>query len=503
MRPDTAKLMKGDEMEAVSVDSLHVGDIIMVVPGERIAVDGSVFKGESTLDTSPITGESLPHNVVPGDKVISGCINLSDTIYITVETEFDESTVSRVVKLVEEAENKKGKTERLITDFCRIYTPIVFAAALIIGIAVPLIGGLSFPVWIHRALVLLVVSCPCAIVISVPLTYFAGIGGASRRGILFKNANSIDATAKLTAVFFDKTGTLTTGHFSVTNVEPVRISRDELLYLASHAEAFSTHPIARSIIEYSGVQVESSRIISSHEEKGKGCIAKLGSGQEIAAGNIELMESFGVQDILESTAATSVYVAVDKTYVGRIDLEDTVKDDAAEAVSELRRLGVANIALMTGDNALSATKAGKAVDITEIYSDCLPQDKSERLEYILNTKEDDDMIAFAGDGINDVPVLALADVGIAMGGLGSDSAIEISDVVIMNDKPSLVPEAMRISQKVRRIATQNISFALGVKTLAMVLGACGLASMWMAVFADVGVALLAILNAMRAFLKSN
>ena len=502
MRPDKAKLMlSGGEMKEVPVEELRSGDVIMVVPGERIASDGVVERGESELDTSAVTGESMPRSCAAGTEVLSGCINLSDTLMVRVTTDYDNSTVSRIVKLVEDAEKKKGKTELLIARFCRIYTPVVFAAALVIGLLVPLIGGLGFGIWIHRALVLLVVSCPCAIVISVPLTYFAGIGGASKNGILFKNANAVDAAAGLTSVFFDKTGTMTTGKFSVSGVEPVRISRDELLYLAACAEASSTHPIARSIRECYGAEIEPGRILSHHEEKGKGSVVALSDGQTVAAGNIELMESLGVKGDFHDSGSTSVHVAVGETYVGRIDLSDTIKDGAADAVRQLRALGVDNIALMTGDNALAATRVGKAVGISEIYSDCLPQDKAERLEYVLNTQEKDDKLAFVGDGINDVPVLALADVGIAMGGLGSDAAIDTADIVLMTDEPVKVPEAVRASRRIRKLCAENIGFALGVKTLAMVLGVCGIATMWMAVFADVGVALLAIANSMRAFIK--
>ncbi len=497
MRPDTVTLLKDGETEEVRTETVTAGSLFVVPPGGRISLDGEIVRGETSVDTSPITGESLPIECGVGDKVTSGCINISDTIVVKASVSYYDSTMAHVMRLVENAETQKGKTESFITRFCNLYTPLVFLAAIIVGGLVPWIGGLDFKDWIHRALVLLVASCPCALIISIPIAYFAGIGGASKKGILFKNANTIDGTANLTSVIYDKTGTLTNGRFEVVNIEPVRISKDELLYLAALAEAFSTHPLAKSICRYYGKQIDTERIANHKEERGRGSVVRLVTGETIIAGNAEFMDAVGASYTSAPEGATSVYVAVGKTCVGRIDLSDQVKDSSAIAVSELRSMGIANVAMMTGDNALSAMRTGRELDISEIYSDCLPQDKVERVEYLKKLQKKGETLAFVGDGINDVPVIAAADVGVSMGAMGSEAAIEAADIVIMTDEPVKVAEALKISKKIKRIIYMNVAVVMAVKILVMILGVCGIAPVWLAVFADSGLALLAVLNSIR------
>lgn len=496
IRPDYANLQTENGLRRVDPQQVRPGEWVVVKAGEKIPLDGRVLEGDTTLDTAALTGEPLPREVRPGDEVISGCVNLSGVITVEVSKEFGESTVSKILDLVENSAGKKAKAEHFITRFARIYTPVVVICAVLLAIVPPLfLGGWSG--WIERGLIFLVISCPCALVISIPMSFFGGIGGASKKGILVKGGNYLEALARTGIVVFDKTGTLTKGSFTVTAVHPDRISREELLELAALAEGFSDHPISRSLKKAYGRRIDEERIANVREIAGRG-IESYVDGRRVCAGNGRLMEQEGVAWRECHRAGTVVHVAIDGLYAGHIVISDEIKPDAAQAISALRQGGVRKVVMLTGDAPSAAEQVGKALALDEVQAGLLPGDKVERVESLLCQKTGKETLAFVGDGINDAPVLSRADIGIAMGGMGSDAAIEAADIVLMDDQPSKIAEAVSISRKTLRIVKENIMFAIGVKILVLLLGAAGLANMWAAVFADVGVSVLAILNASRA-----
>ena len=495
IRPDYANLERDGKAEKVDPDEVAVGDVIVVKPGERVPLDGVVLEGHSTLDTAALTGESLPRPVREGDDVISGCVNQSGLLRVRVTKEFGESTVAKILDLVENASSKKARAENFITKFARVYTPCVVVAAVLLAVVPSLITG-DWSQW-TRALIFLVVSCPCALVISVPLSFFGGIGGASRNGILVKGGSYLETLAQTEIVVFDKTGTLTRGVFNVTAIHPDKISEAELLELAAYAESYSDHPISRSILEAYDKRVDTARIGTVEELAGRGVRAVI-DGRTVCVGNSKLMDELGVKWHPCHHVGTTVHVEVDGLYAGHLVISDEVKPDAAEAIRKIKELGVKKTVMLTGDAAAVGERVGKELGLDEVHAQLLPADKVERVEALLKEKSAKGTLAFVGDGINDAPVLSRADVGIAMGGMGSDAAIEAADVVFMDDKPSKLADAIRIARKTCAIVRQNVVFALAVKLLVMVLGAFGVATMWEAVFADVGVSVIAILNAMRA-----
>ena len=495
IRPDYANLERDGKAEKVDPDEVAVGDVIVVKPGERVPLDGVVLEGHSTLDTAALTGESLPRPVREGDDVISGCVNQSGLLRVRVTKEFGESTVAKILDLVENASSKKARAENFITKFARVYTPCVVIAAVLLAVVPSLITG-DWSQW-TRALIFLVVSCPCALVISVPLSFFGGIGGASRNGILVKGGSYLETLAQTEIVVFDKTGTLTRGVFNVTAIHPDKISEAELLELAAYAESYSDHPISRSILEAYDKRVDTARIGTVEELAGRGVRAVI-DGRTVCVGNSKLMDELGVKWHPCHHVGTTVHVEVDGLYAGHLVISDEVKPDAAEAIRKIKELGVKKTVMLTGDAAAVGERVGKELGLDEVHAQLLPADKVERVEALLKEKSAKGTLAFVGDGINDAPVLSRADVGIAMGGMGSDAAIEAADVVFMDDKPSKLADAIRIARKTCAIVRQNVVFALAVKLLVMVLGAFGVATMWEAVFADVGVSVIAILNAMRA-----
>ena len=497
IRPDYANVVRDGKETRVEPDEVLVGDVILVKPGERIPLDGIVLEGSSTLDTSALTGESMPRETGAGAEVISGCINQTGTLRIRVSRPYGESTVSKILDLVENASSKKSKSEAFITRFARYYTPSVVAAAALLAILPPLITGQAFAPWIHRALTFLVISCPCALVISVPLSFFGGIGGASKCGVLIKGSNYLEALAKAETVVFDKTGTLTKGSFAVTRCYPRGITGERLLELAACAEKDSNHPISRSIVRAYRKNTEQFTVSDVQEIPGHG-ISVTQNGKNVLAGNAKLMKSRKITFQPVKEAGTVVYVAEDGKYRGAVLIEDEIKEDAAFAVSELKKAGVQKTVMLTGDTKAVGEKVAGKLGLDLVYTELLPADKVAHMEELLARTSEKGRLAFVGDGINDAPVLARADIGIAMGGLGSDAAIEAADIVIMTDEPSKIAAAMRISRKTLAIVRQNIVFALGVKAVVLLLGALGIASMWAAVFADVGVAVIAILNAVRA-----
>ena len=499
LRPETVNMIVDGKTVTLPAEDVSVGSIITIAPGERIPLDGLVIDGISEMDTSALTGESLPRSVTPGESALSGCINLSGVLTVRVTAELKDSTVSRILELIENADSNKTKSEKFITRFSKVYTPFVVCATFAIGILVPLIGRLPFYEWIHRALVFLVISCPCALVISVPLTYFAGIGRASKKGILFKGSEVLDTLAMTASVIFDKTGTLTTGGFMITEVEPVGISTDELMMLAAYAEALSTHPIARSIVEAYNGEIDKRRITKYHEQRGRGVVAQLDDRLTIAAGNEPFMAEIGVYPNVDSRGKSAVFVAVGSQYAGRIIIGDSPKKDAAKAIQALSAINIDRIAIFTGDRKEAADALASQIGIMEVHAECLPEDKVDKLRSLCDMQLEGDKLVYVGDGINDAPVLATADVGIAMGAFGSDAAIEAADVVIMTDEPSKVAEAIRIARNTKQIVIQNIIFSLSAKAVFMLMGLFGKTTMWMAVFADVGVSILATLNAMRAY----
>ncbi len=494
IRPDYANVQTANGLRRVSPEEVNVGDVITVRPGERIPLDGTVLNGVSSLDTSALTGESLPRDVLPGSEVLAGSVNQSGLLTVTVTKPFGESTLSKVLTLVQEAADKKAPAEAFITRFSRYYTPVVVFAALALALVPPLlVPGEAFTEWVNRALVFLVVSCPCALVISIPLGFFGGIGGASRHGILIKGGSYLEALSRIETAVFDKTGTLTQGVFSVSRI--VSDDPDTLLYYAAHAESASTHPIAVSVRQAYKEKIDEQRITELHEQAGYGISAIIDS-QPVLAGSAKLMLREGIAIENAEEPGTVVHVAVGGRYAGYIVVSDTLRPDSAAAIAALKRLGVKKTVMLTGDSAASGEAAAAQLGIDDVYFGLLPHQKVEKLEQL--TKSGKGTVAFVGDGINDAPVLARADVGIAMGGAGSDAAIEAADVVLMTDEPGRLPTAIRIARKTRRIVIQNIAFALGVKGIILILGAMGIATMWEAVFGDVGVALIAILNATRA-----
>lgn len=496
IRPDFANWITLTGVEKIAPDKVPVGQTILVKPGEKVPLDGIILKGEAQFDTSSLTGESVPRKIKVGDSVLSGFINKNAPVEIKVEKSFQESTASKILDLVENAAEKKAKTERFITKFAKYYTPAVVVVAAVLAFAPPLVMGGDVKDWIYRALVFLVVSCPCALVISIPLGFFGGIGAASHHGILVKGGNYLEALKNAEIVVFDKTGTLTEGDFSVHEVQPIDgIEQEELLELAAYAEYFSNHPIALSIRKKYTGEVKKEHIGHYEEIQGRGVRVEY-QGQTILAGNEKLMAESGILGTV-AKQGTMVYLAVDGKYVGSLSIYDQIKEDAKEGVARLKQLGLKKTVLLTGDNETTATLVAKKVGIDEYHSNLLPSDKVEQLEKIMETASEKGQVVFTGDGINDAPVLARADVGIAMGGLGSDAAIEAADVVIMTDEPSKISKAIAISKKTMRVIWQNIVFTFGVKAVVLTMGAFGIATMWEAVFADVGVALIAVINASR------
>jgi len=498
IRPDHANLLIDGDIKEVDPVDVNVGDKILVKPGEKIPLDGEVLEGSSMLDTSALTGESVPRSVKTGENVMAGMINKSSTFTVIVTKLFGESSISKILDLVENATSKKAETEKFITKFARYYTPAVVIGALLVAVLPPLfVAEQSFSVWIYRALIMLVVSCPCALVISIPLGYFGGIGGASRKGILVKGSNYLDALTRVKTIVFDKTGTLTKGEFKVSKIVTENgFSEVELLKYAAYAEANSNHPIAQSIMEANKEIIEQKRIGNVNEIAGQGIEAEV-DGKIIIAGNDKLLHSKNIGHDKCDVEGTVVHIAVDSNYAGYIVISDTIKDDALDAIKEIKKLGVNKTVMLTGDNSHAAKAIASKLNIDEVYAELLPEDKVNYIEKFILELRKGEKVMFVGDGINDAPVLARADVGIAMGALGSDAAVETADIVLMNDTLSSVPTSIRIANKTRRIVWQNIIFALGVKLLFIVFAAFGLATMWEAVFGDMGVALIAILNATR------
>ena len=496
IRPDTANLEKDGQVVVVNPAEIKIDDIIVVKPGEKVPVDGIVIEGKSSLDTVAISGESVPRSVGAGDEIYSGCVNLSGVLRIRAVKEFGQSTASRILELVENASGNKSRSENFITRFAKVYTPIVVAAAVLLAVVPTLCGG-NFATWLYRALMFLVVSCPCALVISVPLAFFGGIGGASRKGILVKGSNYLEALSRLDTVVFDKTGTLTEGVFEVTAVHPEIIEEKELLHLAAHVERYSTHPIAVSLRNAYPDEVDDCIVENVEEISGKGVRATV-NGRTVCVGNSALMDMVGAQWHPCEKTGTIAHVAMDGEYMGHIVISDRIKADSAEAVKALKAAGISRTVMLTGDQNAVGKAVAEELGLDQWYAGLLPADKVARVEELLAGRGSGRTLAFVGDGINDAPVLARADVGIAMGALGSDAAIEAADVVLMDDKPGKVATAVKIARRTLRIARENTWFAIGIKLLVLILAALGIATMWMAVFADVGVTVLAVLNSMRA-----
>ena len=502
IRPDYANIEKDGKLEKVDPDDVGIGSTIIVQPGEKVPIDGIVIEGNSTLNTAALTGESLPREVQSGDEIISGSINITGLLKIKTTKEFGESTVSKILDLVENASSRKSRSEDFISKFARIYTPAVCIGALLLAILPPVVRiavGLdaAWESWIYRALTFLVISCPCALVISIPLSFFAGLGGSSNAGILVKGSNYMETLSKTKIVVFDKTGTLTQGVFEVNGIHHNTIENEKIIEYAALAESSSSHPIAKSLQKEYGREIDRTRVSDVQEISGKGIIATV-DGHTVACGNEGLMEYLSIRSIPCHSIGTIVHVAIDGAYTGHIVISDVVKPNAAEAIRKLRAAGIRKTVMLTGDRKATAEKIAKELGIEEVYSELLPSDKVEKVENILKAKSNDEKLAFVGDGINDAPVLGRADIGIAMGAMGSDAAIEAADVVLMDDDPLKIAKAIRISQKCMRIVYENIVFAIGVKALCLILGAVGIANMWLAIFADVGVMVLAVLNAIRA-----
>ena len=498
IRPDYANLEAGGITKKVAPDTVDVGSIISVRPGEKIPLDGTIIEGFSSLDTSALTGEALPRDVSAGDTALSGCVNLSGVLRIEVTKTFGESTVAKILNMVENASNKKAKPEKFITKFARYYTPIVVISAAFLAILPPLFFGGDWKEWTERALIFLVISCPCALVISVPMSFFGGIGGASKQGVLIKGSNYIESLSHVKTVVFDKTGTLTKGNFKVNKISAAgEYNEEQILEIAALAESFSDHPISQSLKTAYGKDIDSSRVTDVKELSGRGICVKV-DDKNVIAGNDKLMKDFGVNFTACLEIGTIVYIAVEKQFIGYVLISDELKVGAKEAVSSLKAQGVDNTVMLTGDSKTVADSVASALNIDKVYSQLLPGDKVDKVEELLGTLPKGSKLMFVGDGINDAPVISRADVGTAMGGLGSDAAIEAADVVLMDDNPQKLGTAIKISKKTMGIVYQNIIFALGIKFIILILGALGFANMWLAVFADVGVAFIAIINAMRA-----
>lgn len=503
IRPDYANIEKSGKIEQVAPESVEVGTVIVVQPGEKVPIDGIVIRGETSLNTSALTGESLPKNVAPGENVTSGCINLTGVIYVRTTRLFGDSTVSQILELVENASSRKSQSEAFITRFARIYTPIVFFSALALALLPPLVrlfamgADAQWDDWIYRALVFLVISCPCALVISIPLSFFAGIGGASKEGILVKGSNYLEALSQTSTLVMDKTGTLTQGVFEVTAVHHNTLDENRLLELAALAESASSHPISKSLQKAYGKAIDRSRVTNIRELAGKGVVASVDE-QEVAVGNEKLMTELGIEFIACRSIGTIVHIAVNGNYCGHIVIADQLKPNAIKAIDAVRKAGVNKVVMLTGDRKSVALAVASQLGVDEVRCELMPSDKVSAVEKLLAQRTGSGKLAFVGDGINDAPVLSRADIGIAMGAMGSDAAIEAADIVLMDDDPLKIAKGIKISRKCLRIVKENIWLAIGIKVLCLLLGAVGLANMWMAIFADVGVMILAILNAIRA-----
>ncbi|WP_274954700.1 heavy metal translocating P-type ATPase [Anaerostipes butyraticus] len=503
IRPDYANIEKDGRLEKTDPDEVETGSVIVVQPGEKVPIDGIVEEGESSLNTSALTGESLPRDVEKGDEIISGCINMTGVLKIRTTKEFGESTVSKILDLVENASSRKSKSEDFISRFARIYTPAVCCAALALAFLPPLVRMLGMGMaaewgtWIYRALTFLVISCPCALVISIPLSFFAGIGGAGNAGVLVKGSNYLETLSQTKIMVFDKTGTLTQGVFEVNGIHHSEMENEKLIEYAALAESASSHPISKSLQRAYGKEIDRSRVSDIREISGNGIIAKV-DGREIAIGNDKLMKHMGISFINCHSVGTILHMAVDHKYAGHIVISDVVKPHSKEAVQELKKAGIRKTVMLTGDAKKVAEQVAEDLGLDGVYSELLPADKVEKVEELMKNKPEKEKLAFVGDGMNDAPVLRRADIGIAMGAMGSDAAIEAADVVLMDDDPMQISKAIKISRKCLRIVYQNIVFAIGIKVICLVLGAVGIASMWLAIFADVGVMILAVLNAIRA-----
>ena len=495
--PEYANVEEDGNLVQVDPDDVEIGTVIVIKPGERIPLDGIVVEGESMIDTAALTGESVPRRAVAGDEIISGCVNGSGTLKVRTTKEFDDSTVAKILELVENASSKKSKTENFITRFAKYYTPVVTIGAVILAVLPPLILGGGWGDWIQRACIFLVISCPCALVISVPLGFFGGIGAASKIGVLVKGSNYLEAVAEMTTIVFDKTGTLTKGEFKVSELKPANCTEAELLELAALGEGYSTHPIANSIKEAYAKNIDMNRVSDAEEEAGHGVNVKI-DGQEVLIGNEKLMKTHQIEYVPCESAGTIVYVAKAGTFAGAIVISDTIKEGAKEAIHDMKQVGVKKCVMLTGDRQAAAQAVAEELSLDEVHAELLPGDKVSQVETLLSSQENKEKLAFVGDGINDAPVLSRADIGIAMGSMGSDAAIEAADVVLMDDDVRKIASVVKIARKTLRIVKQNIVFALAVKALVLILGALGMANMWEAVFADVGVSVIAILNSMRA-----
>ena len=508
IRPDYANIERDGKLEQVDPDELEIGSIIVVQPGEKVPIDGVIIEGASSLNTSALTGESLPRDAKAGDEIISGCINMTGLLKIRTTKEFGESTVSKILDLVENASSRKSKSEDFISKFARVYTPAVCYAALALAILPPLVRMLFMELdpawgdWIYRALTFLVISCPCALVISIPLSFFAGIGGASNAGVLVKGSNYLETLSQTKIVVFDKTGTLTQGVFEVSGIHHNKLEDEKILEYAALVESSSSHPISKSLQRAYGKQIDRSRVSDIQEISGNGVTAKI-DGVAVAAGNGKLMDRLGIPYINCHSVGTIIHMAIDGQYAGHIVISDIVKPHDKEAIAALKKAGIHKTVMLTGDTKAVADKVASELGIDEVYSELLPAGKVEKVEELLQAKPEKAKLAFVGDGINDAPVLGRADIGIAMGAMGSDAAIEAADVVLMDDDPMKISKAIRISRKCLRIVYQNIVFAIGIKLLCLLLGALGLANMWLAIFADVGVMVIAVLNAIRALFVKN
>ena len=507
IRPDYANIEVDGKLEQVDPDEVEIGTVIVVQPGEKVPIDGVIVEGTSTLNTSALTGESLPRDAKTGDEVISGCINMTGVLKIRTNKEFGESTVSKILELVENSSSRKSKSENFISKFAKYYTPSVCYGALALALIPPIVLMIMgkpamWGDWIYRALTFLVISCPCALVISIPLSFFAGIGGASNQGVLVKGSNYLETLAQTKYVVFDKTGTMTQGVFEVSGVHHNEMSEEKLLEYAALAECSSSHPISKSLQKAYGKEIDRNRVTDIEEISGNGVVAKV-DGVSVAAGNAKLMDRLGIPYQECHHVGTVVHMAVDGKYAGHILISDILKPHAKEAISELKKAGITKTVMLTGDSKRVADQVAKELGIQEVYSELLPADKVSKVEELLHKKSEKDKLAFVGDGINDAPVLSRADVGIAMGALGSDAAIEAADIVLMDDDPLKISKAIKIARKCIRIVYENIYFAIGIKVLCLILGALGIANMWMAIFADVGVMIIAVLNAIRTLFVKN